>query len=117
MEKHREISVVSGNIIEHGKRAIDNAWKTPSYLQCILQTIPLIDKIVDKSLGYDLSYYSESEISAVEAIKGCFFIARSDIFKEIGYFDEDTFDAMIAFSIKSASKVLRSDSSMILLMK
>lgn len=91
LEKHREISVVSGNIIEHGKRAIDNAWKTPSYLQCILQTIPLIDKIVDKSLGYDLSYYSESEISAVEAIKGCFFIAKSNIFKEIGYFDEDTF--------------------------
>lgn len=91
LDKHNEISVVSGKIIEHGERAIDNAWKTPSYLQCVLQTIPLIDKIVDKALGYDISYYSKNEISTVEAIKGCFFIARSNVFKEIGYFDDDTF--------------------------
>ena len=39
---------------------------------------------------YDKSKY-KSKITEVEVVKGCFFIIKSNVIKDINYFDENTF--------------------------
>lgn len=90
LEKNNSISMVSGRIIENGKKAKDGAWKIPGYTKCLLQTIPLLDKKIDKSLSYPETYYT-GEYSLVEAVKGCFFVVDSDDMKSVNDFDENTF--------------------------
>ncbi|WP_148321356.1 glycosyltransferase family 2 protein [Clostridium cuniculi] len=90
LESNKSIAIASGRIVESGKYAKDGAWRLPSYSECLLQTIPIIDKKVDNSLSYPESYFT-GQYSIVDTVKGCFFIARAKVLEEIGYFDEDTF--------------------------
>lgn len=90
LDSNKSIALASGRIIESGKYAKDGAWRLPSYSECLLQTMPIIDKKVDNSLSYPDNYFV-GQHSIVDAVKGCFFIARASVLEEIGYFDEDTF--------------------------
>ncbi|WP_207733715.1 glycosyltransferase [Clostridium celatum] len=90
LDKNKDITMATGRIIENGKNAEDGSWKLPTYSKCLLQTIPLVDKVVNKSLSYSDEYYT-GQYSLVDCIKGCFFIARTKVLDEINGFDEDTF--------------------------
>lgn len=90
LNENRDIAMATGRIIENGKNAEDGAWKLPTYSKCLLQTIPLIDKVVNKSLSYSEQYFKD-RYSLVDCIKGCFFIARKSVLSEVNGFDEDTF--------------------------
>lgn len=87
---HQDISLASGRIIENNNFAEDGSWKLPTYSQCLFQCIPIIDKLINKSLSYPESFFKR-EYSNVDIVKGCFFIARANTLKEINSFDEDTF--------------------------
>lgn len=89
-ERNDRISLLSGRIVENNRFASDGAWRLPTYKECLLQCIPLIDKIINKNLSYDESHYN-GEYSIVDIIKGCFFIVKKDVFKDISGFDEKTF--------------------------
>lgn len=109
LEHNKSISITSGRIIENGKYARDGAWRLPGYFKCLLQTIPIIDKIVDNSLSYNDDYF-KGEYSLVEAVKGCFFISRADSIEEVGYFDEDTFlyyeENILGYNLKKNSQYI-----------
>ena len=65
-------------------------WKTPNFIDDLLSNINGLGRIVKKRLCYSDDHYN-NELSEVEAVSGCFFIIKSQIIKEIGYFDENTF--------------------------
>ena len=65
-------------------------WKLPTYLDDLLSNINYFHKYADKRLNYDDSYYNEN-LTKVDVISGCFFIAKASSFKKINYFDENTF--------------------------
>lgn len=90
LDSDTNIALASGEILENGVRPLDSSWKLPSYYQCLLQTIPIIDKLVNRSMAYSTNDYNK-EISFVEVLKGCFFIARLDVLTKINDFSNETF--------------------------
>lgn len=90
LDKNESVTMTTGRIIENGKNAEDGSWELPTYGKCLLQTIPLLDKLVNKSLSYTEDYY-QGEYSLVDCIKGCFFVAKAKVLNEVNGFDEDTF--------------------------
>lgn len=70
-----------------------SAWKTRSILVDIANSTRLTQLLlypIFKSGEYSAKDF-EKEILSVDAIAGSFFIAKYNIFKEIGFFDEKTF--------------------------
>ena len=56
----------------------------------IKENINYFHKYAEKDLMYDKSKY-KSKITEVEVVKGCFFIIKSNVIKDVNYFDENTF--------------------------
>lgn len=84
-----KIGVVGPVIIEHEKE--NKGWPIPTPKQEILFNLPLISRYFKKKyLTYNNSHYEE-DLSIVGAVSGCFFLVKSDLLKEINYFDENTF--------------------------
>lgn len=90
LETDSNIALASGEILENGVRPLDSSWKLPSYYKCLFQTIPIIDKLVNRSMAYSNNDYNK-EISFVEVLKGCFFIARLNVLTKVNDFNSKTF--------------------------
>lgn len=90
LETNPNIALASGEILENGVRPIDSSWKLPSYFKCLFQTIPIIDKLVNRSMAYSANEYNK-EVSIVEVLKGCFFIGKLDVLTKVNDFNNETF--------------------------
>lgn len=90
LETNPNIALASGEILENGVRPIDSSWKLPSYFKCLFQTIPIIDKLVNRSMAYSANEYNK-EVSIVEVLKGCFFISKLDVLTKVNDFNNETF--------------------------
>ena len=89
LNNNSNVAIVSPVIKEHG--SLNRGWKLSSGYKEMLLSVPLIGrKLKNKIIGYKNSYYKKDE-SKVDVISGCFFMIKSDIFKEIDYFDENLF--------------------------
>lgn len=89
LNNNLNVAIVSPVIKEHG--ILNRGWKFSCGYKEMLLSVPLIGrKIKNKIIGYKNSYYKKDE-SKVDVISGCFFMIKSDIFKEIDYFDENLF--------------------------
>ncbi|MBR1748191.1 MAG: glycosyltransferase family 2 protein [Bacilli bacterium] len=88
MKKDESISFLGPKVLEFGR--IMKGWKLPTYLDEVLSTMNGIARFAKKRLRYKEAYY-QNNITKVEVIHGCFFMARIKDFKEIGYFDPHTF--------------------------
>ena len=84
-----DVALVGPTIIENNN--FNRGWKIPSVWDDVLLNIPFIHRWLRKKLlFYKDSYYS-SDFSIVEALSGCFFIVRSDVLVDVGFFDENIF--------------------------
>ncbi len=89
LDNNSNVAIVSPVIKEHG--SLNRGWKLSCGYKEMLLSVPLIGrKLKNKIIGYKNSYY-KNDVSKVDVISGCFFMIKSDIFKEIDYFDENLF--------------------------
>lgn len=88
LDENKNISLIAPIVEERG--TLSKGWKTPTFLDDLLSNINYFHRIAKKRMNYSESYY-KGELTKVEAVHGCFFMIRLRDFKEIGYFDENTF--------------------------
>lgn len=89
LSNNSNVAIVSPVIKERG--SLNRGWKLSCGYKEMLLSVPLIGKkLKNKIIGYKNSHYKR-EKSKVDVISGCFFMIKSDIFKEINYFDENLF--------------------------
>ena len=86
--KEESIAIVSPTIKENNH--LNRGWKFQGTIADALSNINYIGRFIKKKKLYKDEHYNK-KISEVDVMSGCFFIIRSKIFKEIGYFDENTF--------------------------
>ncbi len=90
-----EAVVVTG-VIYNNQNEIDNnfAWKLPSFrrlvLGCFIFTSKFLEYISNGS-NYSKNYIIGKDNVCVDVVPGCFFVIKKQFFKEINYFDSDTF--------------------------
>ena len=84
----RIVGLVGPVVVQNGK--LNRGWHLPSPKNEILSNLPGIGKRFNKKIYYDDSYY-KGDSSEVEVISFCFFLIKSEVLKEINYFDDNTF--------------------------
>lgn len=84
----RLVGLVGPVVVQNGK--LNRGWHLPSPKNEILSNLPGIGKRFNKKIFYDDSYY-KGDSSEVEVISFCFFLIKSEVLKEINYFDDNTF--------------------------
>ena len=84
----RIVGLVGPVVVQNGK--LNRGWHLPSPKNEILSNLPGIGKRFNKKIFYDDSYY-KGDSSEVEVISFCFFLIKSEVLKEINYFDDNTF--------------------------
>ena len=84
----RIVGLVGPVVVQNGK--LNRGWHLPSPKNEILSNLPGIEKKFNKKNFYDDFYY-KGDSSEVEVISFCFFLIKSEVLKEINYFDDNTF--------------------------
>ena len=84
----RIVGLVGPVVVQNEK--LNRGWRLPSTKNEILSNLPGIGKRFNKKISYDDSYY-KGDSSEVEVISFCFFLIKSEVLKEINYFDDNTF--------------------------
>lgn len=84
----RIVGLVGPVVVQNGN--LNRGWHLPSPKNEILSNLPGIGKRFNKKIYYDDSYY-KGDSSEVEVISFCFFLIKSEVLKEINYFDDNTF--------------------------
>ena len=84
----RLVGLVGPVVVQNGN--LNRGWHLPSPKNEILSNLPGIGKRFNKKIYYDDSYY-KGDSSEVEVISFCFFLIKSEVLKEINYFDDNTF--------------------------
>lgn len=81
------------------------AWKLPRFRDCLIQDSYIIKKIFGDSLEYT-SEELKGEICKVDVLPGSMFAFKTDIFNQVGGFDEHTFlyyeENILAYKLKNA---------------
>ena len=86
--KDETITLIAPVVEEKGK--LSRGWKLPGFKEDLLSNINYFHKYSKKLISYDDEHY-DKKLSRVEAVHGCFFMIRLKQFKEVNYFDENTF--------------------------
>lgn len=87
--ENSQVGVIMPKILEHG--VFKYGWKLTSSKQDLLLNIPLINKLYkSKFIQYDEKHFNEP-LPVVDCVYGCFFMIKSDVLKEINYFDNNVF--------------------------
>ncbi len=93
LEKHKKVAICAPKMLNvNGVEHPLSGWQLRSIRGDIWDSSILLTRIVKRPHieMYDSEYMNQKEIK-VDCVAGSFFIARNSIFKEIGYFDENTF--------------------------
>lgn len=85
---NKDVSLIGPTIIEDN--SLNRGWILPSGWNEVKLSIPVYGKRRNKIIGYKDKYYKES-ISKVDVVSGSFFIIKSNVIKDVNYFDENTF--------------------------
>lgn len=86
--KEKNVSVIAPVVEEPNN--ISRGWKQPTFLSLLVSNIPFFQRYSNKIISYNEKHY-ETKLSQVDVVKGCFFIIKAEVIKNIGYFDESTF--------------------------
>ena len=107
MDTHPDVAIACPKVLHPDGSLQYIAKRRPSLMALVSRRIrlPFLRKLEDNYLGKDLDQNSDFE---VDFCTGCFFVRRTDVFKEIGGFDEDYFlyfeDADITMRAKQKGK-------------
>lgn len=84
-----DVAVVAPIIKEHD--GYSRGWKqTTPFIDILSNIVILYKKVKNKYLLYKDEYY-KNKIVDVDIVSGCFFLIRSDVLKQIDFFDENVF--------------------------
>lgn len=87
--KNPEIAAIMPKVLEHG--VFKYGWKLTSPKEDLLLNIPVFSKLYkNKFIQYNESHFNDP-LPVVDCLYGCFFMIKSDILKEINYFDTNVF--------------------------
>ena len=100
------VAAAMPKVYENG--LVKYGWKLTSPDTDLLMSIPLISRLYKNNLkNYDPLYFEYSNL--VDVIYGCFFVIDSNVLKDIGYMDENTFlyyeENILARKLKSVNKL------------
>ena len=107
MDTHPDVAIACPKVLYPDGSLQLIAKRRPSFLALVARRIPLpfLKGLEDKYLAVDMDQDSDFE---VDFCTGCFFVIRTEIFKEIGGFDPDYFlyfeDADITMRAKQKGK-------------
>ncbi len=107
MDSHPEVSIACPKVMHPDGTVQYIAKRKPSLMSLVARRIhlPFLKKVEDKYLAKDMDQDTDFE---VDFCTGCFFVIRTDVFKEIGGFDQDYFlyfeDADITMKAKQKGK-------------
>ena len=94
MEKDKNIAIISPRMFNKDNKPIRrSSWKKRTFILDVIHSTRLLEIIFYKKLRngeYSEKDY-EKKMLEVESISGAFFIIKTDILKDIGYFDENVF--------------------------
>jgi len=86
---NKDVSVISPVIKE--KDNLNRGWKIPTPTIDALMNLPVIHKVLNKSLLCYKDYYYNKELVNVEVVSGSFFIIKLKSLELAEYFDENIF--------------------------
>lgn len=85
------LAMIGANmIINHHYSFVDSAWNIPTKKNVVLDRLFLYTNIFGKNTNYTVTVEGDNA-AEVDCIAGCFFLIKTDIFQEIGLFDEHVF--------------------------
>ncbi len=88
INENDDISLIGPTIIEGND--LNRGWRLPNGWDEVKLSIPKYGKQRNKIIGYKDDYY-KGDISKVDCVSGSFFIIKSNVIKDVNYFDEKTF--------------------------
>lgn len=92
LEQSNEYAILSGVMLDFNNNLTDRiGWKRPTYMECLLDSLYLFRRFYRKFNKYTLNSPDVNGIIEVDVVIGALFIIRSNIFKKVNYFDENTF--------------------------
>ncbi len=90
MDSHPDVSIACPKVLHPDGTIQYIAKRKPSLMALVARRIklPFLRKVEDRYLAKEMDQDTEFE---VDFCTGCFFVIRTDVFREIGGFDEDYF--------------------------
>jgi len=86
--KDDKITLVAPIINQKGEKL--GGWKLPHFKEDLISNTIYFHRYANKLLKYDDSYYQKNLVQ-VDVVSGCFFMINYQRFKEINFFDTNTF--------------------------
>jgi GT2 family glycosyltransferase len=93
LEESTDIAVVAPRMYFVNGPARRSAWKKRNFLRDVANSTRITELLmypIFKSGEYSKKNFEKNKLE-VEAIAGSFFVARHEYFRDVGYFDENTF--------------------------
>lgn len=74
----------------HSDIDLPSAWKVPMFMDCVMENLILLRRLIGDRTRYPEKYFMKDCIQ-VEAVAGSYFSMRSEVFRDIGGLDSETF--------------------------
>lgn len=89
LEKYDKLAVVGGSTLDnkHNYNPNNSAWNIPTSGELVRYHFLVNNRKHKKTVWKKI----ESNLAQVECVAGCFFLAKADVFRELGYLDENVF--------------------------
>lgn len=87
--ENESIGAVMPKILENG--SFKYGWKLTNSFKDLIVNIPLINKLYKDTFKYYNEEHFNNLYPVVDVLYGCFFMIKSDVLKDINYFDESVF--------------------------
>lgn len=83
-----DITLVAPKVLEGN--TYSKGWKLPKFKEELVSNMTYFHKYSQKMLSYSSDYYNK-DLVEVEVVHGCFFMIKYQEFKNINFFDPNTF--------------------------
>ncbi|EOU1878363.1 glycosyltransferase [Clostridium perfringens] len=105
LENNDDVAMCTAKMIEkNGEINKRFAWKLPTYKDNIILCFPILSKLIKPTI-YKKELLKSNAALYVDVVPGSFFVIKSQVFKDVDYFDECTFlfyeEEILAYKIKN----------------
>jgi GT2 family glycosyltransferase len=98
------VGCVSCKMITTSNSNIPTAWKLPKYADCIWDNLIILSKLLRVKKYYYSEKHFSGKYSKVDVVHGSFFLISAETFRDVNYFDSDTFlygeENILAYKLK-----------------
>ena len=102
---NKEIGVLGPVICQDHE--LSRGWKIPLPKKTIWTNLPIVGRKFSKKYTVYSEEHYKTDISFVDAVSGCFFLIKSEVLEQVGFFDENVFlyyeENILATKLKSTN--------------